>query len=94
VNKQVNKIGICNVFFSNFFSSLGGFYKCNKFEGLSTEDKESKQKAFDKEKSMLEKYIFYFERFNNNQKAEKQAKADQVKMADLIKEIHDKIGLD
>lgn len=43
---------------------------------------------------MLEKYIFYFERFNNNQKAEKQAKADQIKVANLIKEIHDKIGLD
>lgn len=66
----------------------GGFYKCNKFEGLSSNEKESKKKEFDKEKSMLEKYIFYFERFNNNSKAEKQAKEDQKKIQDTISDLH------
>lgn len=52
----------------------GGYYKCNKYEDMSQNEKDNKKKEFDKEKSQLEKYIFYFERYNNNNKAEKQAK--------------------
>lgn len=50
----------------NSMKNKGGFYKCNKYENMSTDEKDSKKKEFDKEKSMLEKYSFYFERFNNN----------------------------
>ncbi|KAL4464710.1 hypothetical protein ABPG74_011271 [Tetrahymena malaccensis] len=74
--------------------ATGGFYKCNKFENMNQDEKDNKKKEFDKEKSLLEKYIFYFERFNNNQKAEKQAKEDQIKISSLIKDIHDKLGQD
>lgn len=43
-------------------NSSGGYYKCNKFESMTEEEKEKKKTNIDKEKSMLEKYVFYFDR--------------------------------
>lgn len=46
-----------------FFLIPGGNYKCNKFESMEESQKNASQNIIDKEKSKLEKYIFYFDRF-------------------------------
>ena len=43
---------------------------------------------------MLEKYIFYFERYNNNKKAKEIAKKDKSKMDDLILKLHNECNYD
>jgi len=56
-------------------SGTGGSYNCNKYEKLkdNEEFKQKEQKQQDL-KNELEKYIFYFERFNNHHNSLKSAK--------------------
>lgn len=61
---------LCNGDWNEHGEKTGGFYKCNKFEGLSQDEKTKKKSEIDKEKSLLEKFIFYYDRFNNNEKSE------------------------
>jgi ariadne-1 len=43
-------------------NTTGGFYKCNKYDLMSNEEKKKAEKNVNKEKSLLEKYVFYFDR--------------------------------
>lgn len=43
-------------------NSTGGYYKCNKFESMNDDEKKNNKCNIDKEKSVLEKYVFYFDR--------------------------------
>ena len=52
--------------------STGGYYKCNKYEELKdTDDFKKNNKASEDAKAELNRYIFYFERYDNHSKAEK-----------------------
>ncbi len=70
----------------------GGYYKCNRFEGeIKTNQslKESEEKR-EKAKTELAKYSFYFERYNNHDKAMKLA-IKQLSQADgKILDLHNK----
>ena len=48
--------------------SSGGYYKCNKFEENNKLDPKIKEREH--AKLELQRYIFYFERFDNHQKSE------------------------
>lgn len=53
-------------------SSTGGYYKCNKYDEAKSKGDTSitKEEQRQKEaKSELDKYMFYFERYNNHSKA-------------------------
>jgi ariadne-1 len=54
-------------------NSTGGFYKCNIFE-QHKEKYDSKRKGHEEAKYELNRYIFYFDRYNNHDKAEKLAR--------------------
>lgn len=67
-------------------SGTGGYYKCNKYEELK-KDKNSVTKAEEKrEKAQheLKKYMFFFERYNNHNKAGDHAKEMGPKIKILI----------
>lgn len=53
-------------------SSTGGYYKCNKYEDMKNSDKNFNDAEAEREsaKHELERYMFYFERYNNHNKAE------------------------
>ncbi len=70
----------------------GGYYKCNRFEGelksnQSLKESESKR---EKAKSELAKYSFYFERYNNHDKAMKLAIKQCEQADEKILELHNK----
>ena len=55
----------------------GGYYNCNKYEELKGKGDikiSSEEKQRQEAKNELDKYMFYFERFNNHDKAEKHAR--------------------
>lgn len=56
---------ICMQPWTEHSEKTGGYYNCNKYTKAEEEKKKEKDQL-DKEKSLLEKFIFYFERFNSN----------------------------
>ena len=58
-------------------SATGGHYKCNKYEDMVKSDKNLKieEKKREEAKNELTRYMFYFERFENHNKAEKHARS-------------------
>jgi ariadne-1 len=54
-------------------SNTGGYYKCNKFDGENAKSSELKAQESKAEaaKTELKRYMFYYERFANHNKAEK-----------------------
>lgn len=66
---------ICLDDWANHGQNTGGYYKCNKFEELQKNDKfVSEQKKVEEAKHELQRYMFYFERYDNHSKAEKHAR--------------------
>ena len=67
---------LCLGNWSEHGGNTGGYYKCNKYEELQkTGDKKLLEEESKKTsaKNELEKYMFYFERYNNHAKAGKHA---------------------
>jgi ariadne-1 len=68
-------------------SASGGYYKCNKFDELQNTDSFKKEaQKVENAKHELQRYMFYYERYDNHRKAEKHAK-------DLLPKIEEKIEL-
>jgi ariadne-1 len=67
---------LCNGKWSEHGQKTGGYYNCNKYEELKKIDKKlsNDEKRRTDAKNELDKYIFYFERYNNHDKAEKHAR--------------------
>ena len=68
---------LCLGAWSDHGQSTGGYYNCNKYEEAKkkgdkkiTSDEDRQRQA----KNELDKYMFYFERYNNHDKAEKHAR--------------------
>lgn len=70
--------------------STGGYYKCNKFEEEKDTDqfKEKHQRSEDAKRE-LNRYIFYFERYENHRKAEKLARELKPVIMMKVKLLHD-----
>ena len=68
---------LCSGSWKDHGSATGGYYKCNKYDEFKqkgdTKITQEEQRIKDA-KNELDKYMFYFERFNNHGKAEKHAK--------------------
>lgn len=66
---------MCLGAWSSHNQSTGGYYKCNKYEEeKDTDDFKEKHKRSEDTKRELNRYIFYFERYENHRKAEKLAR--------------------
>jgi ariadne-1 len=70
----------------------GGYYNCNKYEELKksgdTRINKEEQRIQDA-KNELNKYMFYFERYNNHDKAEKHARNLRPVIKAKINLLHD-----
>lgn len=64
----------------------GGYYKCNRFDSVDT--KATKRAA--KAKTDLARYTFYFQRFDNHEKAEKLATSQAKDTAASIEKLNQK----
>ncbi len=70
----------------------GGYYNCNKYEELKKQgnkDIVSAENKIAEAKNELNKYMFYFERYNNHDKAEKHARTLQPVIKAKIVLLHD-----
>ena len=68
---------LCLGLWSEHGQKTGGYYNCNKYEEMKksgNEDITNEESKVSKAKSELSKYMFYFERYNNHDKAEKQGR--------------------
>ena len=69
---------LCSGKWSEHGQKTGGYYNCNKYEDLKQkgDGKVSKDEEIRKSaKNELDRYMFYFERYNNHDKAEKHARS-------------------
>lgn len=66
---------LCSGKWSEHGQKTGGYYNCNKYDEMKKTGNVSKEeKKRDDAKHELDKYMFYFERFNNHDKSEKHAR--------------------
>jgi len=84
----------CWLCLEDWKSHQGTHYKCNKFELLSEEEKNQSKQKMDRERSELEKYIFYFERYSNHDKAHGVAAQIQKRMEENMLYLHDRLHLE
>ncbi len=70
----------------------GGYYNCNKYDELKKQgnkDIVSQETKIAEAKNELNKYMFYFERYNNHDKAEKHARSLRPVIKTKIVLLHD-----
>ena len=80
---------LCKGDWSKHGSATGGFYNCNKF----AEKKEiEEQKAVDKAANSLQRYLHYYNRFDNHGKAAKIAQNQLAKTEARMKELQEMKG--
>jgi len=72
----------------------GTHYKCNKFEALSEEEKKTSVQKMERERTELEKYIWYFERYSNHDKSLSVATQIQKRMEDNMLTLHDRLSVE
>lgn len=82
---------LCSGKWSEHGQKTGGYYNCNKYEEMKKSNKQLSQEEKKREsaKHELDKYIFYFERYNNHDKAEKHARQLKPVIKTKISLLHD-----
>ena len=76
---------LCKGSWKDHNNTTGGYYKCNKF----TEDAQKEDQTIENVKFELQRYMFFFERYQNHQKSEKLAiKLVQV-MEHKMQQLHE-----
>eukprot|EP00929_Paragymnodinium_shiwhaense_P031994 TRINITY_DN17809_c0_g1_i1.p1 TRINITY_DN17809_c0_g1~~TRINITY_DN17809_c0_g1_i1.p1 ORF type:complete len:543 (+),score=138.44 TRINITY_DN17809_c0_g1_i1:96-1724(+) len=81
---------LCLGEWSTHGSSTGGFYQCNIYdqrarEGKTAEEEQGRAKA----KNALDRYMHYFERFMNHDRAMKLTKTEESTMEEKVHKLHD-----
>jgi ariadne-1 len=74
---------LCLTEWSKHGSSTGGFYACNIYENLKSNDKElmERERIIAQSKNELQRYMFHYERFQNHQKSRDVCKKQMTKLA-------------
>ncbi|OMJ81404.1 hypothetical protein SteCoe_18140 [Stentor coeruleus] len=83
---------LCSGIWSEHGSTTGGYYKCNKYEDLVAKNEAFKSQESQRKsaKTELDKYMWYFERFNNHSKAQILAKDKQMPQIEKkMQQLHD-----
>ena len=75
-------------------ASTGGYYKCNKYEGAQKNDKKlrSMEKKQSDAKHELKRYMHYFERWHNHNKARHRASRLRDEIAVTREKLHQMCG--
>ena len=83
---------ICMGPWSEHGEKTGGYYKCNRYETeiKSNQNLKASEEKREKAKSELARYSFYFERYNNHDKAMKLAVKEFAQADDKILDLHNK----
>ena len=71
-------------------SATGGYYACNKYEDLKKTDKilkEQEDKRY-QAKTDLDRYMFYFERFNGHDRSQKHAEGMRHQIQKQVEKLH------
>lgn len=84
---------LCQGPWADHNSATGGFYRCNKYEEQMNNEQSKLSKEEKKRadiKTELNKYMWYFERFNNHEKAQRIASQEQLgAMEEKMQLLHD-----
>lgn len=82
---------LCLGKWSEHGQKTGGYYNCNKYEEMKKSDKkmELEEKKRNEAKNELDKYMFFFERYNNHDKAERHARSLKPIIKSKIVLLHD-----
>lgn len=81
---------VCLGEWKNHNSTTGGYYNCNKFDEKQVDGKVVEaQKKQEVAKYELNRYIFYFERYNNHFRSEKLARELRPVVTLKVKQLHE-----
>lgn len=83
---------LCSGKWSDHGSNTGGYYKCNKYDELVAKNESFKSIETQRKsaKTELDKYMWYFERFNNHKQAQSLAKEKQLSQIEKkMHQLHD-----
>ena len=72
-------------------SATGGYYKCNKFEEMQKDDPNLKKQVDAQAKAQheLQRYMFYYERYNNHERSSTLCKQLRPVINQKIKMLHE-----
>jgi len=74
-------------------SATGGFYKCNKYDGTQkTSEAVQEETKAEEARNALQKYMFYFTRYDNHDKSIKFAENTRAKAEKVMAQLQDKLG--
>ena len=83
---------LCSGKWADHGSTTGGYYKCNKYDELVAKNESFKSIETQRKsaKTELDKYMWYFERFNNHKQAQSLAKEKQLSQIEKkMHQLHD-----
>lgn len=83
---------LCKGKWSDHGSATGGYYKCNKYELEISSEASHEEVKIQEAKNALQKYLFYFSRFDNHNKSIKFAEETRRKAEQRMGELQDKLG--
>lgn len=84
---------LCKGDWSSHGSATGGYYKCNLYEESKAKGETSEEeKHADSAKNALQRYLHYFQRFDNHDKAMKYAQRTLKECDDKMKELQNLKG--
>lgn len=84
---------LCKGAWEEHGSATGGYYKCNRFNTAVVSDSaKAEEQQAQEARNALDKYMFYFTRFDNHAKSIKFAEATRSKAEEIMGELQDKMG--
>jgi ariadne-1 len=83
---------LCKGDWTQHGSATGGFYKCNKYDTSKDKDVAAEENKIEEAKNALQKYMFYFTRFDNHDKSIKFAEQTRKKAETTMGKLQDKLG--
>jgi ariadne-1 len=83
---------LCKGPWSDHGSATGGYYKCNRYEADKGAAAFAEEAKAEDARSALQKYMFYFTRFDNHDKSIKFAQETRKKAEGIMGKLQDKLG--
>lgn len=83
---------LCKGDWSEHGSETGGYYKCNKYEGKKGDVADDEESKAEEARNALEKYMFYFSRYDNHNKSIKFAEETRKQAEDTMGKLQDRLG--
>lgn len=75
---------LCKGDWAEHGSATGGFYKCNKYDSSKNTDAVAEETKAEEARNALQKYMFYFTRYDNHDKSIKFAENTRAKAESML----------